>query len=90
MNKQPFDISSHLKTEEDIKFFLQEVADTGTASDFIHAVGIVAKARGMTDVSKRVGVSRSSLYKSLSEQGNPNFTTVYDTIKACGLKMAIA
>lgn len=84
-----FDISSHLKTDEDIRFFLQEVAETGTAADFIHAVGIVAKARGMSKVSDDLGVSRSSLYKSLSDDGNPNFATVYNTLQSCGLKISV-
>jgi probable addiction module antidote protein len=72
-----FDIAKHLKTDDDIREFLQEAADTGDASDFLHAVGIAARAKGMTNISGDLGVSRSSLYKSLSEDGKPAFETVF-------------
>jgi probable addiction module antidote protein len=52
-----------LNTDEDIRAFLQEVADTGDASDFVHAVGIAARAKGMTAVANNAGVSRASLLK---------------------------
>ncbi|OQY29435.1 MAG: putative addiction module antidote protein [Anaerolineaceae bacterium 4572_5.1] len=85
----PFKIENHLKSEDDIRGFLQEVAETGDSSDFIHALGIAAKAKGMTEVAKKAGVTRASLYKSLSENGNPQFETVNKVIDALGYKIAI-
>lgn len=84
-----FDIAQHLKTDDDIREFLQEAADTGDASDFLHAVGIAARAKGMTHVSNDLGVSRSSLYKSLSEDGKPAFETVFNVVKSFGLTLAV-
>ncbi|MFO1391050.1 MAG: addiction module antidote protein [Agitococcus sp.] len=84
-----FDIAQHLKTDDDIREFLQEAADTGDASDFLHAVGIAARAKGMTNVSNDLGVSRSSLYKSLSEDGKPAFETVFNVVKSFGLTLAV-
>lgn len=46
-----FDIAEHLNTDEDIRTFLQEVADTGDASDLVHAVGIAARAKGKTEMA---------------------------------------
>lgn len=85
-----FDISEHLNTPEDIRAFLQEVAATGDESDFIHALNIAARAMGMTEVAKKAGVTRASLYKSLSEGGNPKFSTISKVTKALGCKLAIA
>lgn len=85
----PFDIAEHLKTDEDIRGFLQEVADTGDTADFIHALNIAARARGMTEVARKAGVSRASLYKSLSEDGNPRFDTINKIVNALGCKLAI-
>ena len=48
-----FDIAEHLKTPEDIRDFLQEVLDTGSESDFIHALSTAARAMGMTEVAKK-------------------------------------
>ena len=84
-----FDIAEHLKTDSDIKVFLQEVADTGDASDFLHAVGIVARAKGMTTIASDAGVSRASLYKSLSEDGKPAFETIFNVVKSFGLTLDV-
>ena len=67
----PFNTSGHLKNEDDIRGFLQEVANTGDTSDFIHALGIAARAKGMTQVAEEAGVTRASLYKSLSKMEIP-------------------
>ena len=87
---KPFDISEHLNSPEEIRLFLQEVLETGEESDFIHALSIAAKAMGMTQVAEKAGVTRASLYKSLSQNGNPRFTTVSKVTKALGLKLTLA
>ena len=85
----PFDIAEHLKTEDDIRGFLTEVADTGDAADFIHALGIAARVRGMADLAKEIGVTRTSLYKSLTQDGQPRFETIFKITQALGYKLAI-
>ena len=85
----PFDITEHLNTPAEIRGFLQEVAATGDESDFIHALNIAARAMGMTEVAKKAGVTRTSLYKSLAEDGNPKFTTISKVTKALGCKLAV-
>lgn len=87
---KPFDIAEHLNTPEDIRNFLQEVLDTGDESDFIHALSTAARAMGMSEVAKKAGVTRASLYKSLSENGNPGFITISKVTKALGCKLAVA
>jgi probable addiction module antidote protein len=85
----PFDISEHLETDEDIRGFLQEVASTGDTSDLIHALNVAARAKGMTEVARQAGVTRASLYKSLSENGNPRFDTISKIVETFGCKLAI-
>ncbi len=87
---KPFDIAEHLATQEDIQAFLQEVAATGDESDFIHALNTAARAMGMSEVARKAGVSRASLYKSLSEGANPKFETISKVTKALGCKLAVA
>jgi len=87
---KPFDIAQYLETEEDIKLFLQEVANTGTPSDFIRALGTAAKAKSMTEVAMSVGVSRTSLYKSLEEGSNPSFITINKVVEALGCQITIS
>ncbi len=85
-----FDIAQHLNTTEEIRDFLQEVLETGDESDFIHALSTAARAMGMTEIANKAGVSRASLYKSLSENGNPKFSTVCKVTKALGCKLSVA
>lgn len=85
----PFNISEHLQTDADIQGFLKEVANTGDSSDFIHALNITARAKGMADIAKQIGVSRASLYKSLSENGNPRFDTISKVCEALGVKLYV-
>ena len=87
---KPFDIATHLETDEDVHIFLQEAAEMGSSSDYIHALNIAARAKGMTEVAKQAGATRASLYKSLSEDGNPGFETISRITEALGCKLRIA
>lgn len=90
LKTKTFDIAEHLNSPEDIRLFLQEIAATGDESDFIHALNTAARAMGMTEVAKKAGVTRASLYKSLSDDGSPKFSTISKVTKALGCKLAIA
>jgi len=86
---KPFDVAEHLETENDVWEFLTEVLATGTTSDFIHALNTAARAKGMTEVAKQAGVTRASLYKSLSSDGNPRFETISKIVDALGGQLSI-
>jgi probable addiction module antidote protein len=53
MKTYKFDIAEHLKTTEDVRAYLQEVAATGTDSDYIHALNTASRAMGMTEIAKK-------------------------------------
>jgi probable addiction module antidote protein len=84
-----FDIAEQLKFDADIRAFLQEVAETGDSSDLIHALNIVARAKGMSKLATEMGVSRTSLYKSLSGETSPGFDTINQLIQALGYRLEI-
>jgi len=86
----PFDVAEHLETGEDIKLFLKEAAETGSAKDFIHALNTAARAKGMTEIANQIGVTRASLYKSLSDDGNPRFETIAKIVEALGCKLVVS
>lgn len=83
------DIAERLETDEDIREFLHESSENATPEEFIHALNTAARAKGMTEVAKQAGVTRASLYKSLSVDGDPKFSTIMKVIKALGLKLHI-
>lgn len=86
---KPFDVAEYLETDQDIFEFLAEVLDTGTTSDFIHALNTAARAKGMTEVARQAGVTRASLYKSLSADGNPRFETISKIVEALGGHLSV-
>ena len=87
---KPFDIASHLHSDADIQAFMHETTQQGDASDFIHALSIAARARGMSEVARQAGVSRASLYKSLNDSANPKFETVYKVCQALGVRLLVS
>lgn len=70
--------------------YLNAALEDGDTSVIAAALGDIARAKGMTQLSKETGVTRDGLYKALSPTGNPSFDTVQKAIKAFGLKLDVA
>lgn len=85
-----WDASEYLATEEDMATYLSAVLEDGDTSVIAAALGDIARAKGMTQLSKETGITRDGLYKALSPTGNPSFDTVQKVIKAFGLKLDVA
>ena len=83
-----WDVVDHLKTDEDIAYYLEAVFEDGDPALITAALGDVARARGMTQLAKDTGLAREALYRSLSAEGRPEFTTVLKVMKAFGLRLA--
>ena len=84
-----WDSAEYLKTEEDIQAYLEAVLEEGgdAPSCIIHALGVIARAKNMSQLAREAGISREGLYKALSEEGNPTFATVAKIVKALGLQI---
>jgi probable addiction module antidote protein len=84
-----WDSAEYLKTKEDMAEYLDAcMEEAGDDPAFIaKALGVIARARGMTQVARDSGLSRESLYRALSGEGNPEFGTILKVIKALGLKL---
>lgn len=61
--------------------------ETGNATYIAKALGVVARAKGMTEISQKTGLSREQLYRPFSEQGNPTLKTTLAVMQALGLDM---
>ncbi|CAK8716307.1 Addiction module antidote protein [Candidatus Electronema halotolerans] len=83
----PFD---YLETKEEISEYLNNAYLDDDPRVFLVALGYLAKKQGMSEVAKKAGLNRESLYKALAGDGNPRFSTVSKVIKALGCKLAIA
>ncbi|MDO8958448.1 MAG: putative addiction module antidote protein [Rhodocyclaceae bacterium] len=84
-----WDASECLKTEEDMALYLDAMIEESNGDPRMIAValGDIAKARGMTQIAKDTGLARENLYKALSADGNPEFSTVMKVITALGIKL---
>ena len=85
----PYDVAEHLRTPEEMAAYLdawlEEAPDD--VGGLARALGDIARAKGMTQVAKETGLSRESLYRALSADGNPSFATVRKVTKALGLRL---
>ena len=84
-----WDSAEYLQTEEQIAAYLDACfEEAGDDAGFIaKALGNVARARGMTQLARETGLGRESLYKALSGEGNPSFSTILKVMSALGLKL---
>lgn len=85
----PYDVSEQLRTPEEMAAYLDawlaEAPDD--AAGIARALGDIARAKGMSQVARDAGLSRESLYKALSENGNPSFATILKVARALGMRL---
>jgi probable addiction module antidote protein len=83
-----YDIAEQLRTPEEMAAYLDAWLEEAPedAAGIARALGDIARAKGMSQVARDAGLSRESLYKALSETGNPSFATVLKVARALGVK----
>jgi probable addiction module antidote protein len=84
----PFDLADYLKSEDDMAGFLAAALETGEPDDVTNALAIIARARGMTEVSREAGLARGTLYKAVAVGANPTLSTLLSLVKALGLTLS--
>lgn len=85
-----YDTADYLENEEDIAAYLSACAEEDDPALFLAALGDVARARNMTQLATKTGLTRMGLYKALSGSGNPSFATVSKVAHALGFKITVA
>jgi probable addiction module antidote protein len=85
---KPFDPAEYLDDSESIAAYMSEALESEDPAFIADALGVVARARGMSEVAREAGVSRESLYRALSTDGNPEFATVLRVVRALGLRLS--
>ena len=82
-----FDMANQLKSEEDIAAYVTMVIEDGDAAELAHALGVVAKARGMSQIAQASGITREALYKALKPNAKPRFDTINRVCAALGVRL---
>lgn len=83
----PYDPAEDLGSDEAMAIFMGEAFETGDAGYIAHALGVVARAKGMTQIANDTGLSREQLYRSFSGTGNPTLKTTLAVMKALGIAL---
>lgn len=90
ISTHPWDAATYLQSDEAIAAYLDAVLDEDDPALLAAALGDVARAKGMTHISRETGLGRESLYKALSSNGNPEFATVQKVVRSLGLRLRIS
>ena len=83
----PFDGAEYLDDDESQADLLSDALASGDLDVITAALGIVARARGMTELAQKTGLTRSALYAALKGGGNPTLDTVLKVVKALGVQL---
>ena len=83
----PFDAARYLTSPESQEELLNDALGSGDAGYVAQTLGVIALARGMTEVAREAGVTREALYKALSENGDPRLTTLLGVARALGVTL---
>lgn len=92
VKRRKFDPVNHLKSEKDLALYLEACLKEGgdDPAYIAAALGDIARARGISELAEKTGLTRAGLYKALGKDGNPSFGAVLKVIRAMGLEFHIA
>lgn len=86
---KPFEAADHLTEAADQADLIADAFASGDTGYVVHALGVVARARGMTRLERDTGIRRQALYRALGRDGNPTLATLMKVIGALGLRLRI-
>lgn len=89
LETKPWDVAEHLQDEEAMAAYIEVVLEDGDPALVAAAIGDIARARGMAQIARETGRSRESLYRALSDRGNPELATLMGVLKALGLQLSV-
>ncbi|EHH07340.1 MULTISPECIES: addiction module antidote protein [Agrobacterium] len=84
-----YDAARYLDSDESLAAYIADATESGDAQELAHALGVVARAKGMTDLSRQTGLPRQTLYKALSGEGNPELATIAKVADALGYRLSL-
>jgi probable addiction module antidote protein len=84
-----YDPAIALVDDEEVAAFLTDALETGDAASIAKSLGVVARAKGMSEIAVKTGLSREQLYRSFSSEGNPTLKTTLAVMKALGVDLAL-
>ena len=86
-NLPTFDMAEHLKSDGDVAAYLTLVLEEDDPAELAHALGVIARARGMGEIASASGMTREALYKALRPGSQPRFDTIRRVCGALGVRL---
>ena len=83
----PWDSAKYLQSDEAVEAYLQDAFDSGDTAEIADALGVIARAKGMTRIAEQAGLSRTALYRTLSPEGRPELSTLLKVMHAMHLRL---
>lgn len=86
---EPFDAAPYIDTPEAEAMLLSDAFGSGDAAYIAHALGVIARARGIAQIAREAGISRPTLYSALNGEGDPKLSTLLSLLKALDVKLTV-
>ena len=86
---EKWNLADHINTKEDVLGILEAALEENDTALLLAVIGDIARSKGMTEIAKDLNLARESLYRSLSSDGNPSFSTVVNVLDNLGLQLSI-
>lgn len=83
------DPADYLATDEDVITFLEDMAENGSPTEFMHGLRTAMRSQGMLALTKKMGEEKTALCQTLANQENPSFALMYRAVEALGLHLAL-
>ncbi|MDR0320930.1 MAG: putative addiction module antidote protein [Treponema sp.] len=84
-----WDMAEHINTKEDVIGILEAALEENDTEFLFRVIGDIARSKGMAQIAKELNLARESLYRSLSQDGNPSFNTVVKVLNNLGFQLSI-
>ncbi len=82
-----FDIADYLDSKKAISEYLTQVLADGDTDELLRALGHIARTKGMTEIAKKTGLGRESLYKTFQAGTKPKFETIVKVLDSFGVRL---
>ncbi|MBL8546499.1 MAG: putative addiction module antidote protein [Hyphomonadaceae bacterium] len=83
------DAANYVENAEDAVLLLETALEDGDPRVVAEAIGAIARSRGMAEIAEATGLSRESLYRALSANGNPTLSTTLEVLRALNLRLTV-
>jgi probable addiction module antidote protein len=89
MKIHDWDMANNINTKEDVYVYLEAAFEENNTDTLLDVIGAIARSKGMAQISKDLNLNRESLYRSLSQEGNPSFNTIVKVLDNLGYQLSI-